>query len=688
MISVLIDPSPEMKSPANWTGEVGFVLGGNLYVDLSGALSDDNPTGNLDALMDDLISKIISVCGSTLNDRFGDMSAPVAPAATVSAGDAVASAGGSGGDMLPLKSLSISQVTTLLNGIGYSKYSAAMAEEEIDGSALYAVESADDLKELGVKMALKARSLYDKLQDFKAVGVSVDLVAGPSAAAAAPPDAAVSQPAPLSAPAPSSASASGPSAHPDYPFPKTELQLHGQFTSTMLDHFPVLKDMHTVFKFPFAHEGDTSDFNDPSKNMQIPKASFVHAVHGLFADGKAYEEIKGTNNYGLLAKGPCHSLNKKHFIFATSFAAYEQRDATVLVFGGISRRWFGLAVETSGSNSLSITLDNYGTCMTVKHNDEPVVVSLATWHDVAVHVDMRNLLIEVLFDDLVCDPVRLGGSFADYDICNVPDYDDNTICFTDFSCAETFAGYMKNWRLYSIADEAAEEEAEVEVDQFAGCKPDKDPDELYEKNQVCIENDMGASSMTKMFHFPFKGTKECDVTGEEMKLPAEIVVDKDTGLPLKADYYGDYQAVVSVRELNKRHYVFATSFAVHPKEGWDDYLGVGGYGFRWFALKISSENLYITFNNGRLQFPVTHNGTNVWYDVWYDVAVQVDAAHAVAMVSMNGNTLDNISITDEVAKKVEEIGDFNDNDMMLVNPSNGGMFRGLIRNWRMYSKKL
>ncbi|KAF0693937.1 Aste57867_15157 [Aphanomyces stellatus] len=66
MIPVLIDPSPSLKNPATWTGEVGFVLGGHLYLDLSNAFDDEQL---LATRVDELVAKIVSVGGTSIAQR-------------------------------------------------------------------------------------------------------------------------------------------------------------------------------------------------------------------------------------------------------------------------------------------------------------------------------------------------------------------------------------------------------------------------------------------------------------------------------------------------------------------------------------------------------------------------------------------------------------------------------------------
>ncbi|CAK4121066.1 unnamed protein product [Aphanomyces euteiches] len=67
MIPVLIDPDPDLKNPSSWTGEVGFVLGGHLYLDMSEAFDDEDLMATR---IEELYNKIVSIVGLPLAQRF------------------------------------------------------------------------------------------------------------------------------------------------------------------------------------------------------------------------------------------------------------------------------------------------------------------------------------------------------------------------------------------------------------------------------------------------------------------------------------------------------------------------------------------------------------------------------------------------------------------------------------------
>ncbi|RHZ06241.1 hypothetical protein DYB26_010963, partial [Aphanomyces astaci] len=178
MIPVLIDPTPALKNPASWNGEVGFVLGGHLYLDLSGAFDDDHL---LASKVDELVAKIVSIGGTPLAWRFAPESlsdakeqakyVPSPPVVATLQAAPVLSA-----PTVSLASLTKEDVGLLLNALACSKFSAAFLENEVTGEVLYGAASVEEIKELGMPLAAKARVLFDKIAEFKASGVPTTLL--------------------------------------------------------------------------------------------------------------------------------------------------------------------------------------------------------------------------------------------------------------------------------------------------------------------------------------------------------------------------------------------------------------------------------------------------------------------------------------------------------------------------------
>ncbi|KDO25508.1 hypothetical protein SPRG_20632 [Saprolegnia parasitica CBS 223.65] len=76
-------------------------------------------------------------------------------------------------DVVPLRSLNCAQVYQLLSALEFTKHKDMFLMHEINGHALSCCETADELLELGAMPKLKAKSLFETLQQLRASGVSL-----------------------------------------------------------------------------------------------------------------------------------------------------------------------------------------------------------------------------------------------------------------------------------------------------------------------------------------------------------------------------------------------------------------------------------------------------------------------------------------------------------------------------------
>jgi hypothetical protein len=159
-----------MHDASSWVGEVGLVLGGRLYADMSGNFAD---SAYLNTCLDDLYARIIKVIGKPV---------PVVDWGTSQSNSSPAHASPHvhhGGDLTekpkletrPLDSLTVAEVGALLDTLKLSKFKEAVIANEVDGSALFFCQSEQELVEVGVAIALKARVLFAKVQTYKMEGV-------------------------------------------------------------------------------------------------------------------------------------------------------------------------------------------------------------------------------------------------------------------------------------------------------------------------------------------------------------------------------------------------------------------------------------------------------------------------------------------------------------------------------------
>lgn len=183
MVAVVMEE--RMRNANMWQGEVGMVLGGSLYVDMCGDLSDEE---YLSAKADELEKAILRVIGTPVA-KFGWFadamkSTPFDSTTVIKANNpmTVSSAAASGAaDAVPLESLSVQDVSSLLQSLSLGAYVQELAKNDIDGKCLAACESVEDVKEIGITMNVKAKLLFGFITTALNVGVSKEHLQGSQA---------------------------------------------------------------------------------------------------------------------------------------------------------------------------------------------------------------------------------------------------------------------------------------------------------------------------------------------------------------------------------------------------------------------------------------------------------------------------------------------------------------------------
>lgn len=192
MIGVVMEK--RMSDTSTWVGEVGLVLGGRLYADMTGEFNDSD---YLERCADDLYNRIMKVIGKPVPSFNVSIDPHVHRATSNSSADPQASisiggggggaGGGSGANELtnqssplkiqptkatrPLNTLSIEEISSLLNNLNLGKFIANLKENEVDGATLAMCKTEEEIVEIGVSMQLKARVLFAKIQIYKIEGV-------------------------------------------------------------------------------------------------------------------------------------------------------------------------------------------------------------------------------------------------------------------------------------------------------------------------------------------------------------------------------------------------------------------------------------------------------------------------------------------------------------------------------------
>jgi hypothetical protein len=196
MIGVVMES--RMADASSWAGEVGLVLGGRLYADMTG---DFNDSAYLERCADDLYNRIMKVIGKPVPSFNIQIHSNIHPSTTASASASSSSPTGMDRDSLlssaahphsntnnsssqskqdtkPLSSLSVEEVSMLLHSLRLGKFVDQLRENEVDGATLALCKSEEEIVEVGVSMQLKARVLLAKIQVYRVEGVPLtDLVA-------------------------------------------------------------------------------------------------------------------------------------------------------------------------------------------------------------------------------------------------------------------------------------------------------------------------------------------------------------------------------------------------------------------------------------------------------------------------------------------------------------------------------
>ena len=71
----------------------------------------------------------------------------------------------------PLLELTVGEVGSLLESIGFVEYKAVFAENKIDGKCLIECNTSDDAMNMGIRIFVKARIFLKKVMTWKATGV-------------------------------------------------------------------------------------------------------------------------------------------------------------------------------------------------------------------------------------------------------------------------------------------------------------------------------------------------------------------------------------------------------------------------------------------------------------------------------------------------------------------------------------
>jgi len=172
MIPVVLEAG--LRNTATWSGQVGMVLGGSLYVDL---VNQNEENINL------LVQKILTCMHQGVTAKATISTAPPPKNIDVKSANVFPPAAG---PTKPLSDLTLVEVGYLLEHLSLAKYKSEFLSNEVTGMLLCSCESAEDIKELGVSTAPQARLLFSHVQQYKTSGVPMEKIAATKEPVAVP----------------------------------------------------------------------------------------------------------------------------------------------------------------------------------------------------------------------------------------------------------------------------------------------------------------------------------------------------------------------------------------------------------------------------------------------------------------------------------------------------------------------
>ena len=124
-----------------------------------------------------------------------------------------------------------------------------------------------------------------------------------------------------------------------------------------------------------------------------------------------------------------------------------------------------------------------------------------------------------------------------------------------------------------------------------------------------------------------------------------------------------------------------------------DTILVGGDSYRWFAIRRRDNEISVAFNNGDEVFGL-FDGIKIndrrWYRIICSVDILENKLHSI-LIDMDEMFIhtESVDLPDIELEIIEDKG-FENNDRVFTftNYSNGGVFHGYIRNFRIYSEAL
>eukprot|EP01041_Mallomonas_annulata_P011088 gene11088-23184_t len=154
----------QMKDICKWTGEVGFILGGELYISF---IANEE----LDSVCDSIYQRFLTTCRPLKHGKVYQAceNLPLTPRT-----DSFKPINST--TMKPLSDLTIDEVGYLLINTNLTKYKDIFHENEVDGQTLVLCDNVQDIVSLGISILPKAKGLMINIDKFKVSGIPSNLL--------------------------------------------------------------------------------------------------------------------------------------------------------------------------------------------------------------------------------------------------------------------------------------------------------------------------------------------------------------------------------------------------------------------------------------------------------------------------------------------------------------------------------
>jgi thiol-disulfide isomerase/thioredoxin len=201
-------------------------------------------------------------------------------------------------------------------------------------------------------------------------------------------------------------------------------------------------------------------------------------------------------------------------------------------------------------------------------------------------------------------------------------------------------------------------------------------------------------ALGRLGFYPLRDDGKCTTGGSTITLAN--TVHEGSGVYLNGIYGTEKAYTLKTPNLFKNLKSFSVCVDFALEQVRQDWLLVGGMLFRWFGVEVRGETaekaVTVTLNNQEIAFPFLQ-GQKLKLKTWYSLSVSVNVPARVLTCAVGSCEVEQLWIAET---KLPEDFEFQIPDEVLVtdghltssNLSNGGCFRGLVKNLALYERAL